>query len=88
MSLTATFVDDQFWQDSNLARGEGAAQINAIVPSYEVLDLSADYEINASWSIQAGINNLLNNNYYSKVRNDGIEPAAERSAYIGFRVNL
>jgi Fe(3+) dicitrate transport protein len=88
VSLTATFVDDQFWQDSNLARGEGAAQINAIVPSYEVLDLSADYEINASWSIQAGINNLLNNNYYSKVRNDGIEPAAERSAYIGFRVNL
>lgn len=60
VALTATLVDDQFWQDSNLARGTGgASQINAKIPSYEVLDLSAEYEISQSWSIQAGINNWL-----------------------------
>jgi Fe(3+) dicitrate transport protein len=89
VALTATLVDDQFWQDSNLARGTGgASQINAKIPSYEVLDLSAEYEISQSWSIQAGINNLLDEDYYSRVRNDGIEPATERTVYFGFKYQM
>ena len=85
VALTATFVDEQFWQDSNLARGTGANIIDGVIPSYEVLDLSADYQISDSWSAQAGINNLLDNDYYSRIRNDGIEPAAERTMYVGFK---
>ncbi|WP_395344974.1 TonB-dependent receptor family protein [Ningiella sp. W23] len=87
-ALTATMVDDQFWQDSNQPRGEGFDEIDALIPAYEVLDLSTEYEINASWSVYAGINNLLDENYYSRVRNDGIEPAAERTYYAGFRFTL
>jgi Fe(3+) dicitrate transport protein len=88
IALTATLVDEQFWQDSNLARGAGVNQINAKIPSYEVVDLSTEYQINQSWSIQAGINNLLDEDYYSRVRNDGIEPAAERSVYFGFKYQM
>jgi len=38
--------------------------------------------------VQAGINNLLDEDYYSRVRNDGIEPAAERTLYLGFKFQL
>jgi Fe(3+) dicitrate transport protein len=88
VALTATLVDEQFWQDSNLSRGTGDSAIDAVIPSYEVLDLSADYQINEAWSVQAGINNLLDDDYYSRIRNDGIEPAAERTMYIGFKYQM
>lgn len=87
-ALTATLVDDQFWQDSNLPRGTGDAQIDAVIPSYQVVDLSAEYRLNRSWTLFGGINNLLDEDYYSRVRNDGIEPAAERTFYAGFRFEL
>lgn len=87
-ALTATFVDDQFWQDSNNPRGTGAAQIDAEIPSYEVLDLSAEYRLSDMWTLFGGVNNLLDEDYFSRVRNDGIEPAAERTLYAGIRIDL
>lgn len=87
-ALTATFVDDQYWQDSNSSRGTGDSLIAARIPAYEVLDFSAEYRLNGNWTLFGGINNLLNQDYYSRVRNDGIEPAAERTAYAGFRLEL
>lgn len=87
-ALTATFVADQYWQDSNLPRGSGDNAIAAEIPAYEVVDLSAEYRYNARWTLYAGINNLLNEDYYSRVRNDGIEPAQERTFYAGFRIEL
>lgn len=87
-ALTATLVDEQFWQDSNGPRGSGQGLIEAKIPSYEVLDFSADYRINGHWSVFGGINNLFDEDYYSRVRNDGIEPAAERTAFAGIRLEL
>lgn len=87
-SLTATFVDEQFWQDSNLPRGTGDAQIDAVIPSYQVVDLNAEYRLGRSWTLFGGINNLLDEDYYSRVRNDGIEPAPERMFYAGFRFEI
>lgn len=88
VALTATLVDDQYWQDSNLARGEGADQIAAEIPSYEVVDLSAEYQLDSQWTVYGGINNLLDENYYSRVRNDGIEPALERTLFAGIRFEM
>jgi Fe(3+) dicitrate transport protein len=82
-SLTATIVGDQYWQDSNLPRGAGAGIVEAEIPSYEVVDFSVEYNPSERWSIYGGINNLLNEDYYSRVRNDGIEPALERTLYLG-----
>ena len=65
MALTATIVDDHYWQDSNLPRGTGAATIAAKVPAYEVLDLTGEYRLAANWELYSGINNLLNERYYS-----------------------
>lgn len=84
-ALTATVVGEQYWQDSNLARGSGASEIAAEIPGYEVLDFSLEYEYSEQWSLYGGINNMLNQDYYSRVRADGIEPAQERTFYVGFR---
>ncbi len=87
-ALTATFVGDQFWQDSNQPRGSGDGEIAAEIPAYEVLDFSVTYSFNDRWSINGGINNLLDEDYYSRVRNDGIEPALERTFYAGVTLDI
>jgi Fe(3+) dicitrate transport protein len=87
-ALTATLVADQYWQDSNLPRGVGANQIAAEIPGYEVIDASVEYRHSEQWTLHGGINNLLDKDYYSRVRNDGIEPALERTFYAGLRFEL
>lgn len=87
-SLTATLVGDQYWQDSNLPRGSSANTIDAKIPAYEVVDLSAEYQPTDRWSLFGGINNLLDEDYFSRVRNDGIEPSLERTVYMGLRFTL
>jgi Fe(3+) dicitrate transport protein len=84
-ALTATFVGDQYWQDSNLPRGSGDSQIDAKIPDYTVLDFSAEYRQSERWTIYGGVNNLLDEDYYSRVRADGIEPAQEQTFYVGLR---
>ena len=84
-SLTATMVGDQYWQDSNQARATGFGHIDAEISSYQVVDFSAEYEGSKLWSVYGGVNNLLDEDYYSRVRNDGIEPALERTVYLGVR---
>jgi Fe(3+) dicitrate transport protein len=88
VALTATIVDEQYWQDSNLSRGTGTDEINALIPAYEVVDLTAEYRIHPQWAVYGGINNLFDENYYSRVRNDGIEPALERTAFAGVRFQM
>ncbi|OYW95735.1 MAG: TonB-dependent receptor [Alishewanella sp. 32-51-5] len=87
-TFTITAVGEQYWQDSNLPRGSADNLIEAKIPAYQVLDLSTEYELTQQWAMFAGINNLLNENYYSRVRTDGIEPAPERSVYLGIRFSL
>lgn len=84
-SLTATSVGQQFWQDSNRDRMTNFGVVEAKIPSYQLVDFSAEYEGSALWSLYGGVNNLLDENYYSRVRNDGIEPALERTLYLGIR---
>lgn len=88
LALTGTAVDDHFWQDSNANGGSGVNIINAVVPSYEVFDLSAEWVINRHFTLLGGVNNLFDQNYYSRVRGDGIEPAAERTPYLGVEVGF
>ena len=87
-ALTATLVGDQYWQDSNMPRGSGDDEIAAEIPAYQVLDFSLTYSLNDRWTVNGGINNLLDEDYYSRVRADGIEPALERTVYAGFTLEI
>ena len=66
------------------------------IPSYTVLDLTAESKV---WSGQVGgieselwllcgINNALDQSYFSRVRANGIDPANDRNYYIGMRAEF
>lgn len=75
VALLGTLVDETFADDANTA--------NRFVPSYKVWDLLAEVPVYGDIRLVAGINNLFDEEYYSRIRSNGIEPAAERNYYAG-----
>jgi len=83
LALTGTYVDTMYWQDNNQPGTVGLARI----PDFTVWDLSAALTLyRQNLHLLAGIQNLFNREYFSRVRPDGIEPMPGRSAYIGLRL--
>lgn len=75
VTLSGTFVDGHFANDTNTS--------NFRVPGYMVWDLTAECKVHEHLRILAGINNLLNESYFTRVRNDGIDPSNGRNYYVG-----
>ncbi len=84
ISLTAVSVSSEYYQDSNL----GTATLPAKIPAYYTLDLAADYNINSHLRLLAGVSNLTNQIYYSRVFQNGIEPAPGINGYAGLAVGF
>ena len=78
-SLLTTVVASQFANDNNSPE--------FFIPSYTVSDLTFEANVWAETvTLYGGINNLFDENYYARVRSDGIVPAYERNYYGGFKV--
>jgi outer membrane receptor for ferrienterochelin and colicin len=75
VTLAATWVDDHFADDGNTA--------NFAVPSYAVWDLTAEYQVHENLRLLAGVNNLFDADYFTRVRGDGIDPSMGRNVYVG-----
>lgn len=76
LSLMGTFVGDSFADDANTPERE--------VPGYMVWDLLTEVKVYRDIvSVHAGINNLFNEDYYARIRDDGIDPAYGRNYYMG-----
>lgn len=88
VALTGTHVSEFFWRDANDDGGSANNPIAAVVPSFTVFDLTAEVPLGDRFTILAGVNNLFDEKYYSRVRSDGIEPAQEQLVYGGFRFKL
>jgi Fe(3+) dicitrate transport protein len=88
VSLSATSVSSQFFQDSNLPGGSGATFVPAKIPAYTVVDLSADWSLTSRLRLLGGISNLTGEYYYSRVFQTGLEPAPGRRIYVGAAVKL
>ncbi len=85
LSLGGQLVGDHYWQDSNAAGSVGTTK----VASYMVWDLAAEATLYQDWvRLIAGVNNLFDEDYYARIRSDGIEPAARRRYYLGFSVTF
>lgn len=81
ISLLQTFVSAHFANDNNTSEFR--------IPSYSVTDLTAELKIyKDTVTLVGGINNLLNENYYSRIRANGIDPAYGRNFYAGLRLNF
>jgi len=81
ISMVVDSVDSQFFQDSNLPIATTAARI----PAYTVADFSGEYTVIGGLRVLAGISNLTNRRYYSRVfiARGQLEPGRERTFYAG-----
>lgn len=76
LGLTGTLVAQSFADDANSASRR--------VPAYAVWDLTAEWRLpHTRVRLIAGINNVFDEDYYNRVRNDGIDPAPRRNGYLG-----
>lgn len=59
------------------------------IPAYDVWDLTVEAKVYKDYvSVIAGINNLFDRNYYSRIRPDGIDPSAPRNWYAGVKLEF
>jgi Fe(3+) dicitrate transport protein len=88
-SVTGVSVSSQFFQDSDLPAGVGTATyVPAKVPAYTVIDFAADWNLTKKLRVLGGVSNIGDRRYYSRVFQNGIEPALGRTAYGGLALGF
>jgi Fe(3+) dicitrate transport protein len=80
-SVVLDAVGSQYFQDSDLPVGSTPARL----PAYTVVDLAGEYVTRMHLRLLAGVSNLLDRRYYSRVFLFGgsLEPADRRAVYAG-----
>ncbi len=78
VAFMGTFVDQHFATDSNDAAWT--------IPSYTVWDLTTEVKVWREVRVLAGLNNVFDAQYYSRIRSNGIDPAIGRNFYAGLSV--
>ena len=93
-SLQFTHLGEQFTDVQNSEIPEDGDNRNGLIgeiPSYSILDLSFAYNLK-SWKIETGINNLLNESYFTRratgYPGPGIIPSQPRAYYLTVELKL
>ena len=89
-NLQFTFLSDQFTDASN-ALESNLSGVIGLIPSYNVLDLSASYKYK-KLKFEFGINNMLDNKYFTRratgYPGPGIIPSPNRNIYTTIEIRL
>lgn len=89
-NLQFTFLSDQFTDASNAVESNLSGVIG-LIPSYNVLDLSASYKYK-KLKFEFGINNMLDNKYFTRratgYPGPGIIPSPNRNIYTTIEIRL
>ncbi|MBA3881255.1 MAG: hypothetical protein H0X73_00765 [Chthoniobacterales bacterium] len=81
VGLLGTFVDDSYADANNT--------LSHFIPSHVVWDLSAEIKVwDGRLGVIAGINNLLDEDYFGEIRDEGIVPAYGRNYYGGLTIKF
>ena len=81
IGLSGTFVGSSHADDTNTEQRR--------VPAHAVWDLTAEWRVpGTAIRVIGGVNNLLDEDYYSRVRADGIDPAPRRHGYFGAAIEF
>ena len=84
LNIQYTYLSSQFTDASNAIDSNLSGVIGQI-PSYDIVDFSASYYLN-KFKIESGINNVLNNYYFTRratgYPGPGIIPSEPRSVYL------
>ncbi|TMM31527.1 TonB-dependent receptor [Polaribacter aestuariivivens] len=89
-SFQYSYLSSQF-SDATNAKGGSISGVTGEIPAYDILDLSFSYKYNA-FKLETGVNNLLNNAYFTRratgYPGPGIIPSAPRNYYITLQIKL
>jgi Fe(3+) dicitrate transport protein len=89
-SYQFSYTASQFTDATNASFTANA--IDGGIPSYIIMDLSADYQLSKKWSFSASINNLANAVYFTRRADSypgpGIVPADARCFYATLQFHL
>ncbi len=89
-SLQYSYLSDQFTDATNANEGNLSGVIGAI-PAYDVLDFSGSYKFK-NLKLEAGVNNLLDNIYFTRratgYPGPGIIPSPNRNFYLTLEVKI
>ena len=80
ISFLGTFIDDHNARDD--------ANPRFTIPGYMTWDLTAEVPVTKRLTLMAGVNNVFDESYFSRVRNDGIDPGYGRNFYVGGSVQF
>ncbi len=92
-SLQYSYLSEQFTDATNAPRdiNDNQRGIEGAIPAYDIMDLSLSYSYR-KWKLEAGINNLMNNTYFTRratgYPGPGIIPAEPRTFYTGIQFKL
>ncbi|GAB1856717.1 TonB-dependent receptor [Flavobacteriaceae bacterium MHTCC 0001] len=92
-ALQYSYLSEQFTDATNSAYNpNNANRVDGAIPAYNIMDLSASYTFSKNFRLEAGINNLLNNAYFTRratgYPGPGIIPAEPRSWYTTLQIKL
>ncbi|MFS4416756.1 TonB-dependent receptor domain-containing protein [Maribacter sp. 2307ULW6-5] len=92
-SLQYTYLSTQFTDATNAPQDvrDNQRGIEGAIPAYDILDLSFSYTYE-KWKLEAGINNLMDNSYFTRratgYPGPGIIPAQPRTFYTTLQLKL
>lgn len=92
-SIQYTYLSEQFTDATNAPRdiNDNQRGIEGAIPAYGVLDISASYKYK-KWRLEAGVNNLLDNYYFTRratgYPGPGIIPAQPLAFYTTLQFKL
>ncbi len=90
-TIQHSYVSAAF-SDANNTEGPLPTGVNGKIPAYHLVDLSGSYDFNASFFVRGGINNLLNEKYFTRraggYPGPGLMSAEPRNVFITFGIKL
>ena len=93
LTLTAqySYVSAAF-SDANNTRTPTANGTNGLIPSYQIVDISGTYKFNEQFFVKGGINNLMNEKYFTRraggYPGPGLMTAEPRNLFVTIGVKL
>ncbi|PQJ17898.1 TonB-dependent receptor [Nonlabens xylanidelens] len=90
-SLQYSYLSEQFTDATNAVDGNLSGVIGSI-PSYDIMDFSTSYKFNKRFKLEAGINNVLDNAYFTRratgYPGPGIIPSPNRNYYMTLEIKI
>ncbi|HTH83449.1 MAG TPA: TonB-dependent receptor, partial [Mucilaginibacter sp.] len=90
-SYQVAYTSQQFGDATNATTPTADAVIG-LIPAYTIMDLSTEYKINKTFTLQGTVNNLADSRYFTRRAESypgpGIIPADARSYYLTLQIKL